>query len=167
MTDFEKPIDVGPFQISRRNLLLAAAGTAVMGAATLGITYAVNSPRKVIEGIVRKNLPGLKISDADIQQFVSDFIAADTNTSTVEMSGLRVIGPFANIPPFRWMLPGGIKHGIAKFERRVMTEFALGTDMFETYAKDESLVTYVGLYDPYTMTCANPLPRFTGSETPV
>ncbi len=160
MTQSGSSLQIGPLTVSRRNLLFLA-GAAAAGVATLGLTYAFNTPQGIVVSIVRQKLPGLDISDDDIRQFADDFIAADMDTSTVEMSGLRVIRPFVGMPPFRWMMPGAIADGIENFERRVITEFALGTDFFTSYAEDRSRVTYMGLFDPYKAPCSNPMLYFT------
>ena len=72
--------------------------------------------------------------------FVADFIAADQHTSTTERLALRMLAPFVNAPPFRWMVPGFIHRGFENYERRVMNEFMMGTDFFETlrYRQHES-----------------------------
>ena len=144
--------------ITRRAILIACASTAGLGLGALGVGYKANTPEKIIENIVRIRLPKLQMADADMAAFVSDFISSDTDTSALEMSVFRVMAPFVNLPPFRWVLPNKASRTIENFHQRVLTEFMMGSDFFETYAAGNPKVTYTGLFDPYQKPCGNPLP---------
>ncbi len=144
--------------INRRTVLIASASTVGLSLSVLGIGYGANTPEKIIENIVRVRLPKLEMTQADMTAFVSDFIESDTDTSALEMSVFRVMAPFVNLPPFRWMLPGKATRTIENFHQRVLTEFMMGSDFFETYAEGNPKVSYTGLFDPYQKPCGNPLP---------
>ena len=144
--------------INRRTILIAGASTVGLGLGVLGVGYGANTPEKIIENIVRVRLPKLEMSDADMAAFVSDFIASDTDTSALEMSVFRVMAPFVNLPPFRWAMPKKASRAVENFHQRVLTEFFMGSDFFETYAEGNHKVTYTGLFDPYLKPCGNPLP---------
>ncbi len=154
-----RPLQTGT-EFDRRNILIGGAGLAGLGAAGLGGSFLYNSPARLVEHIVRAHLPGLDIDGNDMRQFVSDFLAADIHTSRKERLGLRLLAPFVNLPPFRWMLPAFVSRGVENFERRVMSEFMMGSDFFDTYAMGNPKVTYTGLYTVYEAPCASPLPRF-------
>lgn len=150
----------------RRSILIGGAGLAGLGAAGLGASFLYNSPARLVEQIVRSHLPGLHIDDEEMVQFVADFIAADIHTTRTERLGLRLLAPFVNMPPFRWLMPGFVSRGYENFERRVMNEFMMGSDFFDTYAVGNPKVTYTGLYAVYEAPCAGPLPRFPQEPDP-
>ncbi len=145
---------------NRRNVLIGGAGVAGLGALGIGGSFLFYSPARLVERIVRTHLPGLDITEEDMARFVADVIAADTDTSGTEWIALRLLGPYANSPPFRWMAPGFISRRLKNYERRVMNEFMMGSDFFDTYAQGNPKVTYAGLYSVYEAPCADPLPRF-------
>ncbi len=160
MSNPKSPQVAAGVELNRRNLLIGGGAAAGLGAAGLGGSFLFNTPDRVVERIVRGHLPGLEIADGEMAQFVADFIAADHHTSATEGIALRLLAPFVNMPPFRWMVPGFIHRGFENYERRVMNEFMMGTDFFETYATGNLKVTYFGLYSVEEAPCASPLPRF-------
>ena len=146
--------------INRRNILKGGVGAAGLGALGAAGSVLYNTSARLVEQTVRSHLPGLEISDDDMARFVQDFMAADSDTSNVESLALRLVGPYANLPPFRWMTPRFVSHRLQKYERRVMNEFMMGTDFFQTYAVGKKKVAYNGIYSARAMPCVDPLPRF-------
>lgn len=154
-----RPLGTG-VGFNRRHLMMGGVGAAWLGVFGVGGSFLYHSPARLIERIVRNHLPGLEISEEGMAGFVADFIAADSDTSSSEWVALRLMGPFTNLPPFRWMVPGFISHRLENYERRVMNEFMMASDFFDTYAKGNSKVEYFGIYSVYEAPCASPLPRF-------
>ena len=146
--------------INRRNVLKGSVGAAGLGVLGAGGSVLYNTSARLVEQTVRSHLPGLEISADDMARFVDDFMAADSDTSNVESLALRLVGPYANLPPFRWMTPRFVSHRIQKYERRVMNEFMMSTDFFQTYAVGQNPVTYNGIYSARATPCVDPLPRF-------
>ncbi len=146
--------------VNRRHILKGGVGAAGLGALGVGGSVLYNTSARLVEKTVRSHLPGLEISDEDMMRFVDDFLAADSDTSHVESLALRIVGPYANLPPFRWMTPRFVSHRLQKYDRRVMNEFMMGTDFFQTYAVGQKRVTYNGIYSAQATPCVDPLPRF-------
>ncbi len=152
------------FRVSRRHLLIGGAGVIAAGATGIGASFFASTPANIVTNIVRNHLPGLQMADGELRRFADEFLAADRQTSRVEMTGMRVLAPFVNLTPIRWMVPAFVARGIDNFERRVMHEFMMATDFFQTYAVGQKTVTYYEIYSVYGAPCANPLPKFNADE---
>ena len=151
-------------RISRRNLIIGGTSVTALGAVGLGTSFFSATPANIVMGIVRNHLPGLQMGEGELQRFAIDFLAADRQTKRTEMLGMRLLAPFVNLPPFRWMVPGFVSRGIGNFERRVMNEFMMATNFFQTFAVGKKKVSYIEIYSVYDAPCTNPLPKFNGDE---
>lgn len=160
MSDQKPMPSIATAKFNRRNVLIGSAGSAGLGVLGIGGSILFNTPARLIEGIVRARLPGLEVAEEDMARFVADFLATDSDTSKTEWIALRLLGPYANLPPFRWMAPRFVSQRLQNYERRVLNEFMMGSNFFETYAVGNPMVTYTGIYSVYEAPCVNPLPRF-------
>ena len=150
--------------VTRRRLLWGSVGVMASGVLGAGASFLATTPVSIVTDIVLKHLPGLKMEDHELRQFAVDFLADDHQTSRAELVGMRILAGFGNMPLFRSMLPGFVAKGIGNFERRVMNEFMMATDFFQTYALGQMKVTYYEIYSVYDAACANPIPRFSGDD---
>ncbi len=141
--------------MNRRAFLLATTIVGA-GAALPAIALLATGPEDVVERIVRLRFPGVAIAPADLRAFARDFLVHD-RTSGAKMAALRVGMPVMQTPWLAGLAPGRAQELYDRFERRVVTRFALSTGFFERAAGDRTPLTYRGLADPYLMGCANPL----------
>jgi len=142
--------------MKRRTFLLATAAAAAVGGAVPGIALIATGPEDVVERIVRLRFPGVAIPVAELRAFARDFLVHD-RTSGMKLAALRVGLPAMQTPWLADLAPERAQELYDRFERRVVTRFALSTGFFERAAGDRTPLAYRGLADPYLMGCANPL----------
>jgi hypothetical protein len=142
-------------RISRRAILLATTGVCV-AAAVPAVALLATGPEDVIARIVRLRFPGVTIAPDDLTAFARDFLVAD-RTSGTKLAALRVGMPVMQSRMLSGLAPERVQELYDRFERRVVTKFALSTDLFTRAADSREPLRYRGLADPYQMACANPL----------
>src|SRR5262249_45205209 len=154
--------DIARSAMNRRTFLLA--GTIVgIGAAVPALALLATGPEDVVARIVRLRFPDARIADAELRAFARDFLVSD-RTSGAKLAALRVGLPVMQSPALSGLTPERVQDLYDRFERRVVTKFALSTGFFERAGNDAALAAsdqaplrYRGLADPYLMGCANPL----------
>ena len=142
-------------RISRRAVLLATTGLGV-AAAVPAVALLATGPEDVVVRIVRLRFPGVAIAADDLLAFARDFLVSD-RTSGAKLAALRVGMPVMQSRTLSGLAPERVQELYDRFERRVVTKFALSTDLFERAAGSREPVRYRGLADPYQIPCANPL----------
>jgi hypothetical protein len=142
-------------RVNRRAVLIATAVVGV-GAALPALALLATAPEDVVERIVRLRFPGVAITPEDLREFARDFLVSD-RTSTAKLAALRVGIEVLQSPSFAGLAPERVHELYERFERRVVTRFALSTGFFEHVAASREPLRYRGLADPYQMPCANPL----------
>jgi hypothetical protein len=141
--------------MNRRAFLLA--GTIVgVGAAVPALALLATGPEDVVARIVRLRFPDARIAAEDLSAFARDFLVSD-RTSGAKLAALRVGMPVMQSRTLSGLAPERVQELYDRFERRVVTKFALSTGFFERAAGDQAPLRYRGLADPYLMGCANPL----------
>lgn len=145
------------FSPGRRKLLLAGAG----GAAVLGIFGAASWQRLTnyranwVERVVRENLPGIDLDEESLRVFIKDALAGEwLQNRPVKMA------VFAD--RFVPWLPARIakaRDGLEVLERRVLTEYLIGSNFFRIPDPTQQKIVYGGI----SVACPNP---FTYSSQP-
>lgn len=145
------------FSPGRRKLLIAGAG----GAAVLGIFGAAsweqltNYRATWVERVVRENLPGVDLDAASLSKFIEDILASEGLRSKPVQMAL-----FAD--RFVPWLPAHIakaRDGLEGLERRVLTEYLIGSNFFRVPDPRQERIVYSGMAGA----CPNP---FTYSSQP-
>lgn len=143
-------------RMSRRAVLFG--GVAAIGVVALRL--GLSKPEDAVLTVLRKRLSYLKLDDAGLRAFASDFTAS----GTMARSKLRLIAAMA--PLYHWLptderAPDAVRHG----EERVVTAYLLSSDFFANGADESQVVGYKGLFDPWNtlVACQNPFARL-GSD---
>jgi hypothetical protein len=142
--------------MNRRAVLLGTAAVVGIGAAAPALALLATAPEDVVARIVRLRFPGVVVAPDDLRAFAQDFLVAD-RTSGAKLAALRIGMPVLQSRTLAGLAPERVQDLYDRFERRVVTKFALSTGFFERAADSREPLHYRGLADPYQMACANPL----------
>ena len=147
----------------RRKLLLAGAAVTGVGALGLGLRFADHDAAALVEKILQRRLPQLRMAAEQRARFARDFRAADP-TSGRE---LALVEEVLVLLESRWsagLVSGRSRRQLQDFERRIVTAFVQATGM-QLSERQQQLV-YRGLHDPYAQPCGNKLFRPAGPASP-
>lgn len=133
--------------ISRRRFIAGGAATAAAGVA--GIAWVrSHTTADWIQRVVRSNLPGITLDEESLLRFVQDVqngelvVARMHRIAVMTQSALPWVA--ARIPRARI--------GLEKLERRVLTEYLLGSNFFRVADPAQETIVYHGP----ARVCANP-----------
>jgi hypothetical protein len=129
--------------MNRRNFIV----TGILGgaAAITGLCFASWTFETAAAGLITKHLPFLTIDKKGLQQFVKDFSQRKNASYRIAIKGYSLL----NLGPER----------SGKIELLIST-FLLSTDFFQNGAREDSIVRYVGLYDPHSRPCNHPFAHY-------
>jgi hypothetical protein len=137
-------------ELSRRTLLLGGAGGAIglsAGGAFLWNRYS-QSRASWIDDIVRRNLPGVVLDESSLRAFVRDVLAGD-----LLQPHLYRISIFAQqTTPWITARVPKVRDGLEKLERRVLTEYLIGSNFFRVKDSQRETIVYLGP----AVACSNP-----------
>jgi hypothetical protein len=155
-------------KISRRRVLLGAAGAAV--AAALGVAgggmlrWRADATAEHVGKMLRHLLREEPISDFVIAQFARDFASRRDHFGTSAKGNLLKVLAWLPYADFRRVLPmvGGDarRKRQDRIEAQMLTKFLLSTSYFASETAGGAPVTYRQYYDPYDGACMNPLATF-------
>ena len=133
---------------SRRSFLLAGgAVVAVIGAGISGVRFA-SSREEWVVSVIRGNLPGITIDTDSLVKFVEQAVRSDALKPVTHRLAVfaeqRVPWVTARIPK--------VRNGLDKLERRVLTEFLLGSNFFRVPNPEQETIVYHGP----AIACGNP-----------
>ena len=137
---------------SRRSFLIASgAVVAVIGAGISGFRFA-SSREEWVASVIRDNLPGITIDPDSFAKFVQEIVAGDALKPVTHR-----LAVFAeqSVPWVTARIPK-VRNGLDKLERRVLTEFLLGSNFFRVPNPKQETIVY---YGP-AIACGNPFVSF-------
>jgi hypothetical protein len=137
---------------SRRSFLIAGgAVAAVIGAGISGVRFA-GSREEWVASVIRDNLPGITIERDSFAKFVEEVIASDALKPVTHR-----LAVFAeqSVPWVAARIPK-VRNGLDRLERRVLTEFLLGSNFFRIPNPKQETIVY---YGP-AIACGNPFVSF-------
>lgn len=146
--------------INRRHLLLGAAIVAAVPA-TIAVGTVITPHQNVMIAYLRHQLPGLAVSQIDLEGHARRFTATIPFEQQQFHYGI-ILGVMAN-PVLEATLTGHWRETYSEFTRRLMTGFLLSTDFFSSAGAEPSRTRYVAYRDPYELGCSNPLARPIGT----
>lgn len=146
--------------INRRHLLLGAAIAAVVPA-TIAVGTVMTPHQNVVIGYLRHKLPGLAVSQIDLESHARRFTATVPFEHQQFHYGI-ILAVMAN-PVLETTLAGHRRETYNEFTRRLMTGFLLSTDFFTSAEAQPSRTRYIAYRDPYELGCSNPLARPIGT----
>lgn len=142
-------------RLSRRGFLVAG-GLCAVGAGVAGTavwTSFRDSRAAWVEDVIRRNLPGVTIDEASLQTFVSEMVSHDWLQP--QMHRLSVFAQ-QTVPWVTARIPKA-RDGLEKLERRVLTEFLIGSNFFRVSDPKQETISYYG----QATACPNPFVTFT------
>ena len=137
-----------PQRSSRRRFLIASGALiAAAGAGFSGVRFA-DSREEWVASVIRDNLPGITIDTDSLAKFVAESVRGDALRPVTHR-----LAVFAeqSVPWVTARIPK-VRHGLDKLERRVLTEFLLGSNFFRVPNPKQETIVY---YGP-AIACANP-----------
>lgn len=138
---------------TRRWFLLGGAATvAVAGSATLWQQGTFARWRAAwIERVIRSNLPGVKLDEPSLATFVHTMLDAQFLAPPTHKAAIMADRAF----PWLTVRVPKLRGGLETLERKVLTEYLLGSDFFRVGDPKREPVTY---YGP-SLACSNPFAR--------
>ncbi len=139
--------------LSRRRFLVVSVG----GAAVLGVAGSVMWDRYAasraswVEQVVRRNLPGVVIDEASLAAFVRDTLAGDM----LEPHTHRMAVFARQMLPWVALRIPKVRNGVEKLERRILTEYLVGSNFFQVSDPKRTRIVYHGP----AIACGNPFAR--------
>jgi hypothetical protein len=143
-------------ELNRRTLLLGGAGAIGLsaGGAFLWNRYS-QSRASWVEDVVRRNLPGVVLDEPSLQAFVRDVLSGD-----LLQPHLYRIAIFAQqATPWITARVPKVRDGLEKLERRVLTEYLLGSNFFRVEDSRRETIVYLGP----AVACSNPFATLANS----
>ncbi|MEM7615530.1 MAG: hypothetical protein AAF245_10810 [Pseudomonadota bacterium] len=146
-----------------RRSFLALAGVTILGTAAFGLPLTWRSERDLVESLLRRRLPDLRMDADQIDDFAADFLENYKLKGRARreriLTGARML---QTVPDgvTQVVLPGAINTPLERLEKELFHSFFLGTDFLEVYQDPSETVTYAFIPDPYDVGCSNKLAKF-------
>jgi hypothetical protein len=139
--------------ISRRRLLLgSAAGAVVVAGGGFAGLLILDGYSSWIRLILQRALPGYELEPEGLDQFVAAYHARKKWKS----KRMRAYAAIEHVIDINWALPTDMAEDVEDEERRIVSEFLLGSDFFQNYPDGAKIVTYAGLPEA----CVSPFATF-------
>jgi hypothetical protein len=139
---------------SRRKFLLmsgAAAGTlAIAGGSGAAFVFA-DRFEGWIQDVLRRSLPGYELQPNGLAQFMEEYYAKRKDNRT-----LRLFAATQRLVDAKWALPREMASDVDEEERRIVSDFLIGSDFFDNYPDGPKKITYRGIAEA----CGSPFATF-------
>ena len=134
--------------VQRRRFLIG--GAAALASASVGFAWfrGALGPEQWIEHVVRSNLPGVQFDETALGQFIA---AMSQHDWFAPSSHRLAIAVDRTVPWVAARVPK-VRDGLEKLERRVLTEFLIGSNFFRVPNPRTETIVY---YGP-AIACGNP-----------
>lgn len=137
--------------MNRRKFLLltsAAGGVAAVG----GIAFVLSDHyRGWIRRILHRDLPGYNLEAKGLTQYMDEYFAKQGGASQ-----LRLFAAAEGVVDVEPLLPTGKARLLREEERRILTNFLLGSDFFANYPNGPKEIIYSGA----PKACRSPFAKF-------
>lgn len=139
--------------IARRKLLAlgTALGTVGLIGGGAGAFVFSDRYRGWIRSTLQRALPGYSLEPEGFARFVDDY-----NAKKPDSTKLRVFAVAERFMDANWALPQEMAADVEQEERRIVSDFLLGSDFFQNYPDGEKTVTYSTLPEA----CSSPFATF-------
>jgi hypothetical protein len=143
----------------RKFVVAGAAGVIAIGGIGVFARGSFTSSRAAwVEQVVRRNLPGVRVDEPSLANFVRDALAGDL----LEPRARRVAVFAQQAVPWLTVRVPKVRDGLEKAERQVLTAYLLGSNFFRVSDPRQETIMY---YGP-AVACANPFVWASRSATP-
>lgn len=146
-----KNADSSQYQSSRRSFLIASGAIATALGAGIYLRFG-SSREQWVESVIRDNLPGIRIDEDSFPTFIKHAVNSDALKPATHR--LAVLAEQA-LPWVTARIPK-VHNGLEKLERRILTEFLLGSNFFRVPDPKRETIVY---YGP-AIACSNPFVSF-------
>jgi hypothetical protein len=137
---------------SRRKFLLMGTATGVLAVLGGGSAFvALDHYRGWIRAVLRRSLPGYEVEPEGLDRFVEDY-----NARTYDGPAFRTFAAAQNVFNATVILPEDMQSTVEERERRILTDFLLGSDFFDQYPNGTRVITYRGAPEA----CGSPFATF-------
>ena len=103
-----------------------------------------------IRGLLERSLPGYSLERSGLAQFVSEYKAKRKASRR-----LRVFATAQRLVNAKWLLPRDVVEDFESEERKIVSDFLVGSNFFEKYPNGPRQITYRGRLG----SCGNPFAR--------
>lgn len=140
--------------LTRRGFLAAGAGAIVALSVAGNVMWDRYAASRAmwIEQVVRGNLPDVAIDEVSLASFVREVLAGDL----LKPHTHRIAVFAEHMAPWATVRIPKVRNGMEKLERRVLTEFLLGSNFFRVPDPKRTTIVYHGP----ALVCGNPFARF-------
>jgi hypothetical protein len=142
-----------PASPTRRRLLIASSGVAMLGAAgAVWLGSRLEDRRTWIESVLREHLPGIQLDRASLATFVTQFAGDrefDDKKSNLAMMLDQTV-------PAVTRHVSKVDRRVDQLERRVVTEYLMGTNFFRVPDPRQETI----FYSDAMLACGNPFAVF-------
>lgn len=138
--------------ISRRNFLLMGSAAGAFAVTGGGAALVLSDPyRGWITATLMRSLPGFDLESAGLARFIEEYSARRRDNIR-----LRIFAAAERWFDTRWALPNEMASDFEEEERRIVSDFLLGSDFFQNYPKGVTTITYFGVAEA----CTSPFATF-------
>jgi hypothetical protein len=142
-----------PASPARRKLLVASVGVATLGAAgAIWVGSRYDGPHAWIESVLRRHLPGVQLDPESLAKFVAEFAARRELTDRKAQLAMTLD---QTIPAITRRVSKAQRR-VERLERRVVTEYLLGSNFFRASDPRAEVIVYAGPMPA----CGNPFAVF-------
>lgn len=138
---------------SRRRLLLlgtAAGAVAVIGGGGAGLVM-MDGYRGWIRSTLRRALPGYSFDPEGFERFIDEY-----NSRRSSNKKLRLFAAAQRLADVKWALPNDMTADVEEEERRIVSDFLVGSDFFQNYPDGSKII----IYSAAPEACGSPFATF-------
>lgn len=127
----------------------AAGGLAALGAG--GAYVVTDRQHRWIAKILSRSLPGYSFEPGGLARFIAEYTAKERSSMKE-----RILAAAQGLVDAKAVLPEQSAARLAERERKILSDFLVGSDFFENYPDGPTLITYRGA----PTVCVSPFARF-------
>jgi hypothetical protein len=139
--------------VRRRNLLLMGVAAGALGLVGGGgaALVAMDRYQGWIRDILQRSLPGYDLEPDGLALFTDEYFAKKKSATKLRL--FAAAQPVVNAKP---VLPEDMAEDVEEEERRILSNFLIGSDFFENYPRGRREITYRGSAEA----CSSPFATF-------
>jgi hypothetical protein len=136
--------------MNRRNFLLLGSAAGGLGLLGGGAAYVkVDNHHAWVSDILHRGLPGYALEPRGLSQFIDEYFAKATRK-------LKAFAAVEGLIDVKWALDSKRKNELEIEERKILSQFLLGSDFFANYPPGPKEITYLGVQKA----CASPFAQY-------
>lgn len=114
-----------------------ALGAVTGGLVVAGVTLVANGYKSWIADVLHRALPGYSLDPGGLDRFIAEYQSRHSGATKFQL-----LGAVENIFHARSLLQPETADYVESEERKVLTEFLVGSDFFEQYPKGKREITF-------------------------